>query len=52
VVDRARGGDDGLAHLRVFLGDYSGTVTLPDGTQRPIAFTTGPRPATRVVVEP
>jgi endo-1,4-beta-xylanase len=43
-------GADGRAHLRGFHGAYEGTVTLPDGTTRPVSFEIRPGPAAVVEV--
>ncbi len=40
----------GRAHLRGFHGAYEGTVTLPDGTVRPVSFEIRPGPASLVEV--
>lgn len=43
-------GASGRAYLRGFHGAYEGTVTLPDGTPRPVSFEIRPGPATLVEV--
>jgi GH35 family endo-1,4-beta-xylanase len=49
---RAEGttGPSGRTQLRGFHGAYEGTVTLPDGTTRPLSFEIRPGPATLVEV--